>query len=217
VNYNFTDGVRKALAMAREETIRLGHDYVGTEHILLGLIREEQGAAAAVLANFAIDLEQVKDLVAKSVRSGAATIVLGELPYNTAAKKVLEFAMAEARDFKHTYVGTEHLLLGLLREERGVGGDVLTRMGMTLDATRQEVARLLDYPEHGTSRPAKSTQHSPYRTRELLADQERRELVSGLLRPAAMIALRLGVSPRELRAALERAIDDVFDDPSGAD
>ena len=119
MNYNFTDRVRKVLAMAREEAIRLQHDYVGTEHILLGLIREGEGVAAAVLNNLAVDLEQVQEKVEKTVRRGKATIALGELPYTSRAKKVLEFAMAEARELNHSYVGTEHLLLGLLREEKG--------------------------------------------------------------------------------------------------
>jgi ATP-dependent Clp protease ATP-binding subunit ClpC len=125
MNYNFTDRVRKVLAMAREEAIRLQHDYVGTEHILLGLIREGEGVAAAVLSNLNVDLDQIHERVEESVRKGKATIALGELPYTSRAKKVLEFAMAEARDFNHSYVGTEHLLLGLLREEKGIaiGGD----------------------------------------------------------------------------------------------
>ena len=106
MNYNFTDRVRKVLAMAREEAIRLQHDYVGTEHILLGLIREGEGVAAAVLQNLSVDLEQIHERVEESVRKGKATIALGELPYTSRAKKVLEFAMAEARDFNHSYVGT---------------------------------------------------------------------------------------------------------------
>ena len=133
MNYNFTDRVRKVLAMAREEAIRLQHDYVGTEHILLGLIREGEGVAAAVLTNLNVDLDQIHERVEESVRKGKATIALGELPYTSRAKKVLEFAMAEARDFNHSYVGTEHLLLGLLREEKGIAAQVLNSLGVTLD------------------------------------------------------------------------------------
>lgn len=97
MNYNFTDRVRKVLAMAREEAIRLQHDYVGTEHILLGLIREGEGVAAAVLMNLSVDLEQIHERIEESVRKGKATIALGELPYTSRAKKVLEYAMAEDR------------------------------------------------------------------------------------------------------------------------
>ena len=89
MNYNFTDRVRKVLAMAREEAIRLQHDYVGTEHILLGLIREGEGVAAAVLQNLSVDLDQIHERVEESVRKGKATIALGELPYTSRAKKVL--------------------------------------------------------------------------------------------------------------------------------
>jgi ATP-dependent Clp protease ATP-binding subunit ClpC len=143
MNYNFTDRVRKVLAMAREEAIRLQHDYVGTEHILLGLIREGEGVAAAVLTNLNVDLDQIHESVDASVRKGKATIALGELPYTSRAKKVLEFAMAEARDFNHSYVGTEHLLLGLLREEKGIAAQVLNSLGVTLEEARGETLKVL--------------------------------------------------------------------------
>jgi len=143
MNYNFTDRVRKVLAMAREEAIRLQHDYVGTEHILLGLIREGEGVAAAVLTNLTVDLDQVQQRVEESVRRGKATIALGELPYTSRAKKVLEFAMAEARELSHSYVGTEHLLLGLLREEKGIAAEVLGQLGVTLEDARRETLKLL--------------------------------------------------------------------------
>ncbi len=143
MNYNFTDRVRKVLAMAREEAIRLQHDYVGTEHILLGLIREGEGVAAAVLTNLSIDLEQIHEQVEESVKKGKATIALGELPYTSRAKKVLEFAMAEARELNHSYVGTEHLLLGLLREEKGIAAQVLNTLGIGLEDARTETLKVL--------------------------------------------------------------------------
>src|SRR5690554_1135200 len=143
MNYNFTDRVRKVLAMAREEAIRLQHDYVGTEHILLGLIREGEGVAAAVLMNLNVDLEQVHERVEESVLKGKATIALGELPYTSRAKKVLEYAMAEARELHHSYVGTEHLLLGLLREEKGIAAQVLNSLGVTLEEARAQTLKLL--------------------------------------------------------------------------
>jgi ATP-dependent Clp protease ATP-binding subunit ClpC len=143
MNYNFTDRVRKVLAMAREEAIRLQHDYVGTEHILLGLIREGEGVATAVLTNLAVDLEAVHEGVEESVRKGKATIALGELPYTSRAKKVLEYAMAEAREMNHTYVGTEHLLLGLLREDKGIAAQVLKSLGVTLEETRAETLKII--------------------------------------------------------------------------
>jgi len=143
MNYNFTDRVRKVLAMAREEAIRLQHDYVGTEHVLLGLIREGEGVAAVVLTNLNVDLDAVHEGVEESVRKGKATIALGELPYTSRAKKVLEYAMAEAREMNHSYVGTEHLLLGLLREEKGIAAQVLNSLGVTLEDARSETLRIL--------------------------------------------------------------------------
>jgi ATP-dependent Clp protease ATP-binding subunit ClpC len=136
MNYNFTDRVRKVLAMARDEAIRLQHDYVGTEHILLGLIREGEGVAAAVLTNLNVDLDQVHEQIEENVKPGKATIALGELPYTSRAKKVLEFAMTEARELNHSYVGTEHLLLGLLREEKGIAAQVLNAVGISLEEAR---------------------------------------------------------------------------------
>ncbi len=153
MNYNFTDRVRKVLAMAREEAIRLQHDYVGTEHILLGLIREGEGVAAAVLTNLSVDLDQVHEGVEDSVRKGKATIALGELPYTSRAKKVLEYAMAEAREMNHSYVGTEHLLLGLLREEKGIAAQVLNSLGVSLDDARAETLKVLG-SDVGPSEPA---------------------------------------------------------------
>jgi len=149
MNYNFTDRVRKVLAMAREEAVRLQHDYVGTEHILLGLIREGEGVAAAVLMNLSVDLDQVQERTEEQVRKGKAGVTMGELPYTSRAKKVLEFAVAEAREMSHSYVGTEHLLLGLLREEKGVAAQVLESLGVTLELTREQTLKLL-----GTEMPS---------------------------------------------------------------
>ena len=149
MNYNFTDRVRKVLAMAREEAIRLQHDYVGTEHILLGLIREGEGVAAAVLMNLNVDLDQVQERTEEQVRKGKAGATMGELPYTSRAKKVLEFAVAEARELNHSYVGTEHLLLGLLREEKGVAAQVLESLGVNLEQAREQTLQLL-----GTDMPA---------------------------------------------------------------
>src|SRR5918996_653430 len=157
MNYNFTDRVRKVLAMAREEAIRLQHDYVGTEHILLGLIREGEGVAAAVLMNLNVDLEQIHERIEESVRKGKATIALGELPYTSRAKKVLEYAMAEARELNHSYVGTEHLLLGLLREEKGIAAQVLNSLGVSLEEARAETLKLLGSDVNPTQSSASSS------------------------------------------------------------
>ncbi|MDX2191886.1 MAG: ATP-dependent Clp protease ATP-binding subunit [Gemmatimonadales bacterium] len=148
--YNFTDRVRKVLQMAREEAARLHHEYVGTEHILLGLIREGEGVAAAVLQNLNVDLEEIQQKIEETVKKGKAAAAAGpDLPYTSRAKKVLELAMTEARELNHSYVGTEHLLLGLLREEKGIAAQVLTDAGVTLEQSRAETLRLLgsDMPQ----------------------------------------------------------------------
>jgi ATP-dependent Clp protease ATP-binding subunit ClpC len=158
--YNFTERVRKVLAMAREEAERLRHEYVGTEHILLGLIREGEGVAAAVLQNLSVDLDEIQQKIEDTVKKGKATAATGpDLPYTSRAKKVLELAMAEARDLTHNYVGTEHLLLGLLREEKGIAAQVLTDAGINLDAARAETLRLLgtDMPQGGAATGSSST------------------------------------------------------------
>jgi len=148
--YNFTERVRKVLAMAREEAARLHHEYVGTEHILLGLIREGEGVAATVLQNLSVDLEDIQQKIEETVKKGKAAQTTGpDLPYTSRAKKVLELAMSEARELNHSYVGTEHLLLGLLREEKGIAAQVLTDAGVNLDAARAETLRIL-----GTEMPA---------------------------------------------------------------
>src|SRR5919106_569096 len=148
--YNFTERVRKVLAMAREEAARLHHEYVGTEHILLGLIREGEGVAAAVLTNLNVDLEEIQQKIEETVKKGKARTTAGpDLPYTSRAKKVLELAMSEARELNHSYVGTEHLLLGLLREEKGIAAQVLTDAGVNLEQSRAETLRLLgsDMPQ----------------------------------------------------------------------
>jgi ATP-dependent Clp protease ATP-binding subunit ClpC len=162
--YNFTERVRKTLALAREEAFRLRHEYVGTEHILLGLIREGQGVAAAALQNLQINPDDVVKEIERVVRKGISAQFTGpDLPYTTRAKKVLECAMNEASELRHSYVGTEHLLLGLIREERGVAAQVLTKFGATLDAVRSETLRLLGTEIPGPRNPASQMDASPGR------------------------------------------------------
>ena len=180
--YNFTDRVRKVLQMAREEAARLHHEYVGTEHILLGLIREGEGVAAAVLTNLNVDLEDIQQKIEETVKKGKAAAAAGpDLPYTSRAKKVLELAMTEARELNHSYVGTEHLLLGLLREEKGIAAQVLTDAGVNLEQSRAETLRLLgsDMPQtsagSGSSQPA-STPKSEKKSKTPALDHFCRDL-----------------------------------------
>jgi len=162
--YNFTERVRKVLAMAREEAARLHHEYVGTEHILLGLIREGEGVAATVLQNLSVELDDIQQKIEETVKKGKAGQTTGpDLPYTSRAKKVLELAMSEARELNHSYVGTEHLLLGLLREEKGIAAQVLTDAGVNLDAARAETLRILgtEMPQGGAQQPTGGSSSTP--------------------------------------------------------
>jgi ATP-dependent Clp protease ATP-binding subunit ClpC len=139
----FTDRARKVMTLARQEAERLNHDYIGTEHILLGLVKEGSGVAANVLEALDVDLEKVRMEVEKLVKPSPDVVTMGQLPFTPRAKKVLEFAMEEARALDHNYVGTEHLLLGLLREHEGLAAQVLQNLSLKLDDVRTEVLEFL--------------------------------------------------------------------------
>ncbi|HVT83524.1 MAG TPA: ATP-dependent Clp protease ATP-binding subunit [Phycisphaerae bacterium] len=139
----FTDRARKVMALANQEAQRFNHEYIGTEHILLGLVKEGSGVGATVLKNLDIDLRKVRLEVEKLVKSGPDMVTMGKLPQTPRAKKVIEYAIEEARNLGHNYVGTEHLLLGLLREKDGVAAQVLMNLGLKLEEVREEVLNLL--------------------------------------------------------------------------
>ncbi|MBL0870462.1 MAG: ATP-dependent Clp protease ATP-binding subunit [Phycisphaerales bacterium] len=139
----FTDRARKVMALANQEAQRFNHEYIGTEHILLGLVKEGSGVGANVLKNLEIDLRKVRLEVEKLVKPGPEMVTMGKLPQTPRAKKVIEYAIEEARNLNHNYVGTEHLLLGLLREHDGVAAQVLMNLGLKLDQVREEVLNLL--------------------------------------------------------------------------
>ncbi len=139
----FTDRARKVMALANQEAQRFNHEYIGTEHILLGLVKEGSGVGANVLKNLEVDLRKVRLEVEKLVKSGPDMVTMGKLPQTPRAKKVIEYAIEEARNLNHNYVGTEHLLLGLLREQDGVAAQVLMNLGLKLEEVREEVLNLL--------------------------------------------------------------------------
>ena len=139
----FTDRARKVMALAREEAKRFNHEYIGTEHILLGLVKEGSGVAANVLQNLDIDLKKIRLEIEKIVQTGPDLVSVGQLPFTPRVKKVLEYAIEEARAMGHNYIGTEHQLLGLLREQEGVAAQVLLNLGVKLDDVREEVIELL--------------------------------------------------------------------------
>ncbi|OUT62323.1 MAG: NDP-hexose 4-ketoreductase [Rhodopirellula sp. TMED11] len=141
----FTDRARKVMQLANQEAQRFNHEYIGTEHILLGLVKEGSGVAANVLKNLDVDLRKIRMEVEKLVQSGPDMVTVGKLPQTPRAKKVIEYSMEEARNLNHSYVGTEHILLGLLREQEGVAAQVLTNLGMKLEDVREEVLNLLGH------------------------------------------------------------------------
>ena len=148
--YNFTDRVRRVLQIAREEAARLHHQYVGPEHILLGLIRDGEGVATRILTGLNVDLEALRRKIEDTVKPGAAGAAGPDLPYTSRAKRILELAMSEARQLDHAYVGTEHLLLGVLHEGENAAAQVLTGAGVSLEKARAETLRLVS-----TEPPAK--------------------------------------------------------------
>ncbi|MEZ6113779.1 MAG: ATP-dependent Clp protease ATP-binding subunit [Pirellulaceae bacterium] len=145
----FTDRARKVMQLANQEAQRFNHEYIGTEHILLGLVKEGSGVAANVLKNLDVDLRKIRLEVEKLVQSGPEMVTMGKLPQTPRAKKVIEYSMEEARNLNHNYVGTEHILLGLLREQEGVAAQVLMNLGLKLEEVREEVLNLLGHGLEG--------------------------------------------------------------------
>ncbi len=138
----FTDRARKVMQLANQEAQRFNHEYIGTEHILLGLIEEGNGVGVNVLTNLDIDLRKLRLEVEKFVESNSYAVTMPR------AKKVIEYSMEEARNLNHDHVGTEHILVGLLREQEGVAAQVLTNLGLRLEEVRAEVRAILRHGEH---------------------------------------------------------------------
>jgi len=222
----FTDRSRKVMQLANEEAQRFQHEYIGTEHILLGLLKEGSGVAANVLRNLGVDRDRIRIEVETILRSERAGVDKGDLPRPPWAKKAIEYAMEEARHLNHNYVGTEHLLLGLLREPEGVAARVLMNLGLKLGDVREEVLNLLG---HGIARvearapkPAELPSEMTARVRRVLeVAQEEAErlnvgfvgtehLLLGLVRDQACVAvqiLRLAGGTQDLiRAEVERVV-----------
>jgi ATP-dependent Clp protease ATP-binding subunit ClpA len=144
----FTEGARQVVVLAQDEARSLKHNYIGTEHILLGLLREEEGLAARVLESLDITVEEVRAQVARIVGQGDE-VTTGQIPFTPRAKKVLELSLREARGLGHDYIGTEHILLGLARENSGVGPRILLDFDVDARKIQTEVIRMLSRPEHG--------------------------------------------------------------------
>jgi hypothetical protein len=163
----FTDRARKVIQLANQEAQRLNHEYIGTEHILLGLIKEGSEVAANVLKNLDIDLRKIRLEIEKIALPGPDMVTPGKLPQTPRAKKVIEYSIEEARNLNHNYIGTEHLLLGLLREQEGLAAQVLMILGLKLEDVRAEVMHILGFsrgPQPGRESilPRPSTPASEY-------------------------------------------------------
>jgi ADP-ribose pyrophosphatase YjhB (NUDIX family) len=152
----YTDRARKVMALANQEAQRFNHEYIGTEHILLGLVKEGSGVGANVLKNLDVDLRKVRLEVESLVRSGPDMIPQGKLPLSPAARQALEYAVEEAHKLSHNYAGTEHLLLGLVRQNAGVAVQVLMNLNLSLERVREEVLITLK-PPSGTEESARET------------------------------------------------------------
>jgi ATP-dependent Clp protease ATP-binding subunit ClpC len=160
IKNNFSQRVQLVIQLSREEALRLGHDYIGTEHLLLGLIKEGGGVAVEILQNMDLDLEEIKKAIEDTVRSSGGTITVGNIPFTKRAERVLRVATAEAERFKSNVVGTEHLLLALLRDQEGIAAQVLQSFDVTYDTVLEELENIL----RGTSSPQKEPKtksHTP--------------------------------------------------------
>jgi ATP-dependent Clp protease ATP-binding subunit ClpA len=216
----FTERARKVLSLAQEEAQRFQHNYIGTEHLLLGLVREGEGVAARVLSNLGVDLNKVRSTVEFIIGRGDR-IVLGEIGLTPRAKKVIELAVDEARRLDHHYIGTEHLLLGLVREGQGIASGVLESLGVNLERVRTQTIQVLSQGE-GTQAGVVAEKPVPRQTDAFgkviqLAQEEAQlfqhdhvgteHLLLGLLREgdgiAAKVLSNLGVELDKLRMAVE--------------
>ena len=156
----FTDRARRVVVLAQEEARLLNHNYIGTEHILLGFIREGEGVAARSLQSLGVELDAVREQVLGFVGRGDATM-LGHIPFTPPSKKVLELSLREALRLKHDYIGTEHILLGLLREGEGVAAQVLIKAGVEMQDARDAVVQLLSSVREGESDNPSGLGHDP--------------------------------------------------------
>ncbi len=201
----FTDRARKVMSLARQEAQRFNHEYIGTEHILLGLVQEGSGLAARVLKNLDVDLRKIRTAVEKLIPHGPPTVQMGQLPFTPRAKRVLELAQGEANQLGHDHIGTEHLLLGLLRENEGVAAQVLMNLGLKLEDVREEVLEVLGAACDGTTMPPSS---KPMITSGALTlDRLVLVLARDIAAPIPEVPLTLERMSPEVRKALQAATE----------
>ncbi|HEV2452300.1 MAG TPA: Clp protease N-terminal domain-containing protein, partial [Streptosporangiaceae bacterium] len=206
----FTDRARRVIVLAQEEARQLGHNYIGTEHLLLGLIDEDEGVAAKALQELGIGVEAVRHKVEEIIGRGEGASA-GHIPFTPRAKKVLELSLRESVQLGHHYIGTEHILLGLIREGDDVGAKVLTQLGVDLNTVRQQVVRLL----HGYRSPQSASE--PWlRIRHAGILDEISGKLDAITRRLASIEARLGIEEPSVLRQLDARIVQVVREKEAA-
>jgi ATP-dependent Clp protease ATP-binding subunit ClpC len=206
----FTDRAKKVMNLARQEAQRFNHEYIGTEHVLLGLVQEGSGVAANVLRQMSIDLSKIRSEVEKMVKTGPSMVTMGQLPFTPRAKKVLELSMEEASNLNHNYIGTEHLLLGLIKENEGIAAQVLMNLGVKLEDVREEVLEFLgaetsEEEDEAAERSPRAAAAGNGKSKTPALDSFGRDLTElareGKLDPRSAATTRSSGSSRSCRAA----------------
>ncbi len=181
MNSMFTDRVKKVMQLAREESSRLGHDYVGTEHLLLGIIREGEGAAVMILENLAIELDDLRQSIEEATASAGGSLTIGQVPFTPRAKQSLEVASFEARTFKSKYVGTEHLLLALVKDREGIASQILSAFNVDFETVKVEIENMMSGKTSAKKKEKSETPFLDHFSRDLteLARDEKLDPIIG--------------------------------------
>ena len=172
----FTDRARKVMALANQEAQRFNHEYIGTEHVLLAIIKEGSGVGATALKDCDISLRKIRIEVERLVKSGSDVVTMGKLPYTPRVKTLFDNAIVAARDQNHNYIGTEHLLLGLLMDPDSLATQVLTNLGVTAKIIREDVLRLLGAPD------SLENEHPDHALRQIMLPQHLDDLLVKIAR-----------------------------------
>ncbi|MCI0449143.1 MAG: ATP-dependent Clp protease ATP-binding subunit, partial [Chlorobi bacterium] len=173
---NFSNRVQDVIRLSREEAIRLGHDYIGTEHLLLGIIREGEGIAIKIFKNLGKDVSKIKRVIEDTVRQSGATLTVGNIPLTKQAEKVLKITYLEAKIFKSDVIGTEHLLLSILREDDNLASQILQQFGITYEVVKEELSNILSGKSTPSQQKSPGAEKKPERTKTPVLDNFGRDL-----------------------------------------
>jgi ATP-dependent Clp protease ATP-binding subunit ClpC len=173
---NFSNRVQDVIRLSREESIRLGHDYIGTEHLLLGIIREGEGIAIKIFRNLGKDVNKIKKTIEDTVRQSGATLTVGNIPLTKQAEKVLKITYLEAKIFKSDVIGTEHLLLSILREDDNLASQILQQFGITYEVVKEELSNILSGKSSPQQQKSAASEKKPDRTKTPVLDNFGRDL-----------------------------------------